>query len=155
MRIDSGASVNNISMTALSNTSIWVAKSSGGSEMWIGDRGAKLSIYDNAVVSNVYVEGAIMTFDYYSAAYDYFWLYSSSVSSSMQEAYSSAHGERAPGEAWQSSVYASASAGYRKYMSSCFISGGHNTNLGDDTNGYNHKYVGGSIGIGAAYVVQG
>ena len=152
MRIDSGASVNNISMTALSNASMWVANSSGGSDMWIGDRGAKLTINNNAVVSNVYVQAANMTFDYYSAAYDYFWLYSSSVSSSMQAAYSSAHGEYASGSAWESAVYASASAGYRQYMSSCFISGGHNTNLGDDTNGYNHKYVGGEVNIGAAYV---
>ena len=153
MRIDSGASVNNISMTALSNTSIWVAKSSGGSDMWIGDRGAMLTINDNAVVSNVYVQPANMTFDYYSAAHDYYWLYSSSVSSSMQAAYYSANSSSASGSAWEAQVKAAlTNDGYRQYMSNCFISGGHNTNLGDDTNGYNHKYVGGSIGIGAAYV---
>ena len=152
MRIDSGASVSNISMTALNNASMFVKNGSGVTETWIGDRGAMLSIYDNAVVSNVCVEAANMTFDYYSAAYDYFWLYSSAISSSMEAAYSSAHGETPSGEAWESSVYASASAGYRQYMSNCFVSGGHYTNLGDDTNGYQHKYVGGSVGIGAAYV---
>ncbi|MBR6470446.1 MAG: hypothetical protein IKS83_01485, partial [Victivallales bacterium] len=51
MRISSGASVTNLSMTALNNASVWVANSSGGSDMWIGDRGAKLTINDNAVVS--------------------------------------------------------------------------------------------------------
>ena len=143
MRIDSGASVSNISMTAVI-TSTLVKNDSGVTETWIGDRGAKLTINDNAIVSNVYVEGANMSFEYYSAAYDYFWLYSASI----QNAYYESHGSYLDDNA----ASALAMAGYRQYMSNCFISGGHYTNLGDDTDGYQHKYVGGEVNIGAAYV---
>ena len=145
MRISSGASVTNITMSALS-TQTYVANSSGGTDTWIGDRGAYLAV-NGGFASNVVVEALPMTFEYYSAAYDYFWLYSSAVSSSMREAYSSEHGEDPSGEAWEARVHASAKAGYRQYMSDCYVSGGHYTQLGDDTTGYNHKWVGGEVHV--------
>ena len=72
MTVGLGASVTNISMGALT-ASTYYTNSSGTTDVWVGDRGAKLTV-NGGFTSDVIVEAAPMTFDYYSAAYDYFWL---------------------------------------------------------------------------------
>ena len=150
MTVGPGASVTNISMGALT-TSTYYTNKSGNTDVWVGDRGAKLTV-NGGFTSDVIVEAAPMTFDYYSAAHDYFWLYSSSIMS----AYSSAHGSYGSGSAWSSSIYNSAVSGYRQYMSGMYTSGAVYTNYGDDT-GYDRKWVGGEVGVygGAAYNLSG
>ena len=150
LTVDKGGSVTNISMGALT-TSTYYTNSSGGTDTWVGDRGAKLTV-NGGFASDVIIEAAPMTFDYYSAAHDYFWLYSSSI----MDAYSSAHGSYGSGSAWQQQIYNSASAGYRQYMSGMYTSGAVYTNYGDDT-GYDRKWVGGEVNVngGAAYNLSG
>ncbi len=149
--IDKGARVSAISMGGLTTSTTFV-NSSGTTDTWIGDRGASLQIR-GGYVSGVVMDPVLQTFDYYSAAHDYFWLYSSSVSSSMQSAYYASHGEYPSGSAWESAVYASASAGYRQYMSAMYNSGAVYTNLGDDT-AYNRRYVGGDIGVAGGWIMN-
>ena len=141
------AHVSAISMGGLT-TSTFFKNSSGTTDTWIGDRGANLQI-NGGKVSGVVMDPVLQTFDYYSAAHDYFWLHSETI----KDAYSSAHGSYGSGEAWSSAMYASASATYRQYMSAMYTSGAVYTNLGDDT-AYNRRYVGGNIGVHGGWIMN-
>ena len=145
--IDKGARVSAISMGGLTTSTTFV-NSSGTTDTWIGDRGASLQIR-GGYVSGVVMDPVLQTFDYYSAAHDYFWLHSETI----KDAYSSAHGSYGSGEAWSSAMYASASATYRQYMSAMYNSGAVYTNLGDDT-AYNRRYVGGDIGVAGGWIMN-
>ncbi len=144
MRINSGASVVGISMGALT-TSTYYTNKSGTTDMWIGDRGAKLTM-NGGFASNVIVEAAPQTFDYYSAAHNHFTTLSSSIGESMQNAYYSAHGEYPTwNDAWRQQIYNSASAGYRQYMSSRYQSA-YQSNY--------DRYVGGEVNVHNAAIVK-
>ena len=145
--IDKGARVSAISMGGLTTSTTFV-NSSGTTDTWIGDRGANLQIR-GGYVSGVVMDPVIQTFDYYSAAHDYFWLHSETI----KDAYSSAHGSYGSGEAWSSAMYASASATYRQYVSAMYTSGAVYTNLGDDT-AYNRRYVGGTVGVDGGWIMN-
>ena len=142
LRIGKNASAVNISMGGL-YASITVPYGSGDtSHVWIGDRGAKLVI-NGGYASNVTMDPVRQSFDYYSAAHDYFFLYSSSLE---REYYSSHNSTYPSGAAWSSSVLNSAvNGGYRQYMSAMYYSSGAiYTNFGDDT-AYGRQYVGGEV----------
>ena len=144
MRINSGASVNTISMGALT-TSTYYTNSSGTTDMWIGDRGAKLTM-NGGFASNVTVEAAPMRFEYYSAAHNHFTTLSSSIGESMQNAYYSAHGEYPTwNDAWRQQIYDSASAGYRAYVSSRYQSA-YQSNY--------DCYIGGEVNVHNAAIVK-
>ena len=129
MRIGKGASVVGISMGALTTSTF---HTSGGKQMtWVGDRGAKLVI-DGGFASNVVVEGAPLTRDYYFAVNNGF----STLSSSIQSAYYSSHGSYMNNNA----ASALASAGYSAYMTSRYT---------ESLSDYDAHYLGGEI------IVQG
>ena len=145
--IGKNASVTGISMDGL--LSSITVMSSGATHVWIGDRGAKL-VLEGGYASDVKLDFVRQSFDYYSASYDYFWLYSSSI----MDAYSSAHGSYGSGAAWSSSIYNSASSGYRQYMSGLFVSSNSIlTNLGDDTP-YSRQYVGGEVLVAGGQILN-
>ena len=145
--IGKDAHVSAISMGGLT-TSTFFKNSSGTTDTWIGDRGANLQIRGGKV-SGVVMDPVLQTFDYYSAAHNYFWLHSETI----KDAYSSAHGSYGSGEAWSSAMYASASATYRQYMSAMYTSGAVYTNFGDDT-AYNRRYVGGTVSVNGGWVMN-
>jgi|GEM_PF-1843650 len=129
MRISAGASVTNISMGALVTSTF---HTSGGKQiMWVGDRGAKLVI-DGGFASNVVVEGAHLTSDYYFAVNNDF----STLSSSIQSAYYESHGSYMDNNA----ASALAAAGYNAFMSSRYQSA-YQSN-------YDQRYLGGEIIVG-------
>ena len=147
--IDKGARVSAISMGGLTTSTTFV-NSSGTTDTWIGDRGASLQIR-GGYVSGVVMDPVLQTFDYYSAAHDYFWLYSSSLE---REYYSSHNSTYPSGAEWSSSVLNSAvSGGYSAYMRDMYTSGAVYTNLGDDT-AYNRRYVGGDIGVAGGWIMN-
>lgn len=146
--IGKNASVTGISMGGL--LSSLTVMSSGATHVWIGDRGAKLVI-NGGYASDVKLDFVRQSFDYYSATHDYFWL----LSDSLEKEYYSAHGSYGSGEAWSSSIYNSASSGYRQYMSGMYnSSGGVYTNLGDDTNPYARRYVGGEVLVAGGQILN-
>ncbi|MBQ7731379.1 MAG: hypothetical protein IJT68_06035 [Lentisphaeria bacterium] len=147
--IDKGARVSAISMGGLTTSTTFV-NSSGTTDTWIGDRGASLQIR-GGYVSGVVMDPVLQTFDYYSAAHDYFWLYSSSLE---REYYSSHNSTYPSGAEWSSSVLNSAvSGGYSAYMRAMYTSGAVYTNQGDDT-AYNRRYVGGDIGVAGGWIMN-
>jgi hypothetical protein len=147
--IDKDAHVSAISMGGLTTSTTFV-NSSGTTDTWIGDRGASLQIRGGKV-SGVVMDPVLQTFDYYSAAHDYFWLYSSSLKS---EYYSSHNSTYPSGAEWSSSVLDSAvSGGYRQYMSAMYTSGAVYTNLGDDT-AYERRYVGGTVNVNGGWIMN-
>ena len=146
--IGKNASVTGISMGGLLSSLTVV--SSGATHVWIGDRGAKLVLSDGGFASDVKLDFVLQSFDYYSAAHDYFWL----LSDSLEKEYYSAHGSYGSGEAWSSSIYNSAVSGYRQYMSGMYnSSGGVYTNLGDDE-AYGRRYVGGEVVVAGGQILN-